>query len=210
MNQLAFRQTAVFVSAMLYWSGVIIHAYRIRKHIGLSPNLEPRGLKERLLWLGWFFVILGWIGQPIMMKDYGDSSLFFMMDFLFHPPGILVGMALILLGYMGTLWCYTALGKSWRIGINKNEKTVLVKHGPYHFVRHPIYLFQVIILMGVICLLPTLLSFIILFVHFFCAMVKALDEESYLLSIHGSEYHKYLSQTGRFFPKWRSIQFIRD
>ena len=36
--------------------------------------------------------------------------------------------------------------KKRRIGINKNERTVLIKHGPYRFIRHPIYLFQIIIL----------------------------------------------------------------
>jgi len=146
------------------------------------------------------------MGQPVIIADYDHLSLFVTIDFLSHPLVLLSGMILILFSYMGTFWCYIVLGHSWRMGIRKDEKTVLIKDGPYHFVRHPIYLFQILMLMGVSCLLPTLFSLIILLVHLLCASVKALDEETYLLSIYGSEYENYLSTTGRFLPKCRSIQ----
>ena len=104
-------------------------------------------------------------------------------------------------GYAGTLACYAAMGDTWRMGINRKEKNALVTPGPFRFVRHPIYLFQVVILAAVLFLLPTLLSFIILVIHLLCVLMKATDEESYLLNIHGEEYRKFLSRTGRLFPK---------
>jgi protein-S-isoprenylcysteine O-methyltransferase Ste14 len=68
-------------------------------------------------------------------------------------------------------------------------------------VRHPIYLFQVFMLAGAALLLPTALSLIALIVHLVCASIKARDEESYLLRVHGERYRDYLSRTGSFFPK---------
>jgi protein-S-isoprenylcysteine O-methyltransferase Ste14 len=53
----------------------------------------------------------------------------------------------------------------------------------------------------VFLLLPTALSLLILIVHFVCVSVKALDEESYLLRVHGEQYRNYLSRTGKFFPR---------
>ncbi len=202
-NQLALRQIVVFISAVLYWGGVIIHAYRIRKHIGRSPNLKPRNLKESLLWSGWFFVIAGWIGQPLIIEKYKDLMIFSFVTPLSLPSGIPVGILLALCGYVGTLWCYSALGDSWRIGLDKSEKTSLIKHGPYRFIRHPIYLFQIIILIGMTSLLPTPFSFMILLTHFVSVVTKALDEEAYLITTHGFEYQGYLSRTGRFLPKWK-------
>jgi len=86
-------------------------------------------------------------------------------------------------------------------GIRRREKTVLVKSGPYRFVRHPIYLFQITLLVGATLLLPTLFSFALVGIHFLCVLIKALDEEAYLMKVYGSEYAAYLSDTGRFLPK---------
>jgi protein-S-isoprenylcysteine O-methyltransferase Ste14 len=51
-------------------------------------------------------------------------------------------------------------------------------------------------------LLPTWLSLLIVLVHAVCVLIKATDEESYLLTAHGDEYRAYRSRTGRLFPKW--------
>jgi protein-S-isoprenylcysteine O-methyltransferase Ste14 len=56
-------------------------------------------------------------------------------------------------------------------------------------------------LAAVFFLLPTRLSLIILIIHLLCVLIKATDEEEYLLTVHGEEYRLYLSQTGRLFPK---------
>ena len=92
------------------------------------------------------------------------------------------------------------MGNTWRIGVNPAEKNKLINQGPYQIVRHPIYLFQIIMLAGAALLLPTALSLITLIVHYLCIFAKSSDEESYLLKTH-DEYRDYLSRTGRFFPK---------
>ncbi|TNF53788.1 isoprenylcysteine carboxylmethyltransferase family protein [bacterium] len=203
------RQLIVVSSGLVYWGGVIFFARRVRRQIGRSPNLKPRGLKERLLWSGWFMVITGWIGQPFFIGRYNDTILFRFIDFLDHPYGIVIGTGLACLGYAGTLWCYAALGNAWRIGINRKEKTVLIQHGPYRFVRHPIYLFQVVLLIGMLSLLPTPFSILVLLIHCICIFIKALDEETYLTGIHNSQYREYHSRTGRFLPKWKGLQFFQ-
>lgn len=201
-SQLFFRQVFVFITALIYWGGVLILAFRIRRHTGKLPNLKPGSLKERLLWLAWLFVIAGWIGQPLIIGKFSGSLLFYFSD---HFNGLIVifsGILLALSGYAGTLWCYSAIGGSWRMGINRNEKTELIKTGPYKFIRHPIYSFQVIIILGMAFLLPTPLSLIILIVNYVSILIKAVDEEAYLLNTHGVEYKEYFSGTGRFLPRF--------
>ena len=75
---------------------------------------------------------------------------------------------------------YAALGDSWRIGINRKETPILITHGPYRFLNHPIYVSQMVVLVGAACLLPTPFSLFLLVLHSICVTIKALDEEAYL------------------------------
>ena len=195
------RRVVVGASGLLYWGGVVIQARRIRKQIGRSPNLRPRGSREKALWVGWLIVILAWIGQPLLVGVTGTTAGLNLMPGLLHPVGLAVGLALVALGYAGTLWTYAALGDTWRIGINANEKTALVSRGPYRWVRHPIYVLQFVMLAGAALLLPTPVSFATLATHYLCVRLKAGDEEKYLMTVHGTAYREYLSRTASLFPR---------
>lgn len=200
-DDLVWRKTVVFGSAAIYWAGVFIQARRVHRQIGRSPNLRPRGSKEKWLWLGWLLVILAWAGQPFLIQNNSSSLLLRLSPALSSAGFASFGAALIVVGYAGTLWCYVAMGNTWRIGISKKEKTTLVTQGPYRTVRHPIYLFQIVMLAGAALVLPTILSLAILVFHVVCVLIKAADEEAYLLLVHGESYRDYLSDTGRLFPK---------
>ena len=195
VDELFIRRAVVSAGTLIYWGGVAIHARRIRKRIGKSANLKPRTPKEKLLWLGWTFMILGWLLQPLFIS--GAS----LPPALLTPLTLAAGIALTILGYACTLWCYAMMGDTWRIGVNRNEKTSLVTRGPYNFIRHPIYGFQIVMLIGAALLLPTIFSFVIIAVHFICVQAKAADEENYLLGVHGETYQAYLNRTSRLLPK---------
>ncbi len=200
-GELILRRALVCASGIIYWGGVFLQARRVRKKIGRTPNLAPKDAKERLLWLGWFIVIAGWIGQPLLVSgpDFAPLNL---LPQLSHPATLIPGIALLVLGYAGTLWCYAAMGAAWRIGIDKTGSSNLVQNGPYGRMRHPIYSFQIVMLLGAVLLLPTPISLIILVLHFICASIKAGDEEQHLGGVFGEEYVGYLQRTGRFVPKW--------
>lgn len=200
-EELLLRRAVVSGSALVYWLGVWIYARRVRRRIGRSPNLRPRGSKEKLLWAGWVLVVIIWMGQPFLAGDGGVMFPWRLMPEFLRLAGLVAGMGLVLAGYAGTLWCYTAMGDAWRIGVNRKEKTSLVSLGPYRFVRHPIYFFQIVMLVGALLLLPTALSVFILGLHLVCALIKAADEEAYLIGVHGDGYRRYMERTGGLIPR---------
>jgi protein-S-isoprenylcysteine O-methyltransferase Ste14 len=195
-EEIFLRRAVVFGAALIYWGGVLVQARRVRKRIGRSPNLQPRGLKERLLWMGWLLIIVAWMAQPFLT---GSSTSSFWLRFIegaIHPATLALGVVTIAAGYAGTLWCYAAMGDAWRIGINRKERSALVTRGPFRFVRHPIYTCQFVMLAGTALLLPTPISLAVLTVHLLCVMAKASDEESYLETVHGQHYRDYAARTG--------------
>lgn len=200
---LFLRQAVVCGSGLVYWAGVFVQIRRVRRQIGRSPNVKPRETKEKLLWLGWLLVVAVWVGQPFWVGSRAFGGALLMFPTLVHPLGLALGLLLIAAGYASTLWCYAAMGGNWRMGVNPSERTILVTRGPYRWVRHPIYLFQIVMLVGAALLLPTALSVVILLLHFVCVWSKAAAEEGYLATVHGAGYRDYLARTGRLFPRWR-------
>jgi protein-S-isoprenylcysteine O-methyltransferase Ste14 len=200
-EELQLRRAVVCASGLVYWGGVLIQARRVRKRIGRSPNVRPHGAKERVLWLGWFLVILGWIGQPLLIGATVTTPGLSLRAELLHPAGLGLGLVMVTLGYAGTLWTYSVMGNSWRMGVNAHEMTALVRGGPFQWVRHPIYVLQVVMLIGAALLLPTPVSFAMVATHYVCVWVKARDEEKYLVQVHGQTYRDYSSQTGSLFPR---------
>ncbi len=197
-----WRGALVFGSALVYWAGVLIQGRRVRKRIGRQPNLKPRTPRERILWAGWACVVLTWLALPFVVRIDAANLLRCVPGKLLHPLGLAAGGILVVAGYAATLWCYSSMGDAWRIGINQKEKNPLITLGPYARIRHPIYGFQILMLLGVLILLPSLLAAAALTLHWICALAKARDEETYLLGLHGNLYRDYLARTGRLLPKF--------
>jgi protein-S-isoprenylcysteine O-methyltransferase Ste14 len=203
-DDLFLRRTIVAAGVLIYWLGVLVQSRRIRLRIGRSPNLRPRGARERWLWIGWSIVIVIWFAQPLLADTRALPHWLQIASPLLSTPGLVAGIAMTAAGYTGTLWCYTAMGDTWRIGIDRREKNTLITRGPYRLVRHPIYLFQILMLAGALLLLPGILSLLVLAVHLICVAAKVSDEESHLLNVHCQQYRDYMTQTGRLFPRWIS------
>lgn len=199
-DNLFLNRAVVLGSVLLYWGGVLVQARRVRRRIGKSPNLKPRGTKERLLWAGWMLVIVGWLAEAFLIGRLDVSGFRIIPEFS-NATCLVIGLAVVALGYAGTLCCYAAMGDLWRIGIDHTKKVALVSSGPYRYIRHPIYSFQMVMLIGAFLLLPAGFSLVLVFAHLCCVRIKAADEEAYLLTTLGDEYRQYLARTGRLFPR---------
>jgi protein-S-isoprenylcysteine O-methyltransferase Ste14 len=209
-TEIGVNAAIVFGSAVVYWTGVWIQARRIRRRTGRSSNTRPHGTKERLLWAGWFLVVASWLALPFLAVGHPASAGLTLVPGLVHPFGRVLGIVIMGAGYLGTLWCYAAMGNAWRMGINRAEKTELVRRGPYGFVRHPIYLFQVMMVAAIAFLLPSVLACLILAIHIVCVRIKAADEEAHLRTLLGEPYQAYCARTGAWLPRLRKRDSVAE
>ena len=81
----------------------------------------------------------------------------------------------------------------------------IVKTGPYSRIRHPFYASFLLALFGAIVFSPGI-GTIATFVYAFLILnfTAGKEEKRLASSEFGSEYQKYMRQTGRFFPKLQS------
>ncbi|CAN5694631.1 isoprenylcysteine carboxylmethyltransferase family protein [soil metagenome] len=123
------------------------------------------------------------------------------IGFLDGLAGRWLGFALYGLGLTGTLIAQSAMGASWRIGVDASERTELVTPGAFALVRNPIFAVMVPACLGLVLLAPNAVALLGL-----VALVVAIElqvrfvEEPYLVQTHGEGYARYASRVGRFVP----------
>jgi protein-S-isoprenylcysteine O-methyltransferase Ste14 len=112
-----------------------------------------------------------------------------------------IGLAFFACGFAATFWAQLSMGNSWRIGVDSTEKTVLVRGGPFSWVRNPIYSATLLASLGLVLCLPNVLAMgtWLIFLSGLELHVRAV-EEPYLLRTHGTAYADYAAEVGRFMP----------
>ncbi|MBW2286955.1 MAG: isoprenylcysteine carboxylmethyltransferase family protein [Deltaproteobacteria bacterium] len=128
---------------------------------------------------------------------------------LVAEPGLhWAGAAFALIGNAGGLLAQLAMGSSWRVGVDASERTELVTHGMFAWVRNPIFSFISLSVLGLVLLVPNPLSLLagVLTLVGIEVQVRAV-EEPYLLRMHGADYARYAARVGRFVP---AIGRLRD
>jgi protein-S-isoprenylcysteine O-methyltransferase Ste14 len=117
-------------------------------------------------------------------------------------PASLVGGGVVAIGgLLGILWSQGAMGTSWRIGVQEDERTQLISRGPFRFVRNPIYIAIVTFSVGLFLLTPSTVGVVAVAGLVAAVQIEVrLVEEPYLRRMHGASYDEYCRQVGRFVP----------
>jgi protein-S-isoprenylcysteine O-methyltransferase Ste14 len=120
-----------------------------------------------------------------------------------HTTGSqIAGIVFAVLGIGATVYAQLQMGDSWRIGVDADEVTTLVRTGVFGWVRNPIFTAMAIFGFGFALITPNLVA-----LAGFLLLVATIElqvrfvEEPYLLSVHGAVYREYVAEVGRFVPR---------
>jgi protein-S-isoprenylcysteine O-methyltransferase Ste14 len=118
-----------------------------------------------------------------------------------NPILYAVGLTAVLFGSIATLTAQRAMGATWRVGVDDEERTELVRSGLFAFVRNPFFTALLITATGLFFLAPNLLALAALATLFVAVQVQVRAvEEPYLFAKHGDAYRVYTRSVGRFLP----------
>jgi protein-S-isoprenylcysteine O-methyltransferase Ste14 len=151
-------------------------------------------------WLGGVLfvvaVVLGFAAPVLDLAGVLDP-----IDALDGTAGHVAGAVLSVAGLALTLYAQVAMGTSWRIGVDADERTDLVTDGPFALVRNPIFAAMLPTSVGLVLIVPNAAA-----IAGFVGLAIALElqtravEEPYLRRAHGTAYTEYASRVGRFVP----------
>lgn len=121
---------------------------------------------------------------------------------LTHAVVQVAGVALAVVGILGTFATQMAMGASWRIGVDETERTDLVTSGPFAIMRNPIFTAMGVTGLGLAAMVPNAVALAgCLLLAVALQLQVRVVEEPYLRRAHGAAYAAYASRTGRFVPR---------
>lgn len=167
-----------------------------RRALGRSPVVLGRVGQgplelwfERLSPLGLLFWPATWLWITLGRVSLSDS------------PLRALGLVLIGGGAILSASSVFLMGRAWRIGIDPENRTDLAEHGPYRWIRHPIYSGWLVMLVGHVLVVPHPVVDVAALLTTAGVVVEALREERHLHRTFGERYARYARATGRFAPR---------
>jgi protein-S-isoprenylcysteine O-methyltransferase Ste14 len=184
----------------------------------LSSPGQPEGLIADLTnqWLSLLFVAMiialtirrlpprtsasGW--EPRAVAIAGTFTLTLLLWVPGGAPGSLVlsiSNFLLIIGGIGSLWSLHFLGRSFAVMAAARE---LVTGGPYGLVRHPLYLFEGLVAVGIILAHWNPLALLVGAVHF-GFQFRRMQHEERVLRASFADYDAYASRVPMILPRLR-------
>ena len=117
-------------------------------------------------------------------------------------PVRVVGLAIGLAGAVLLVWASVLLGRFMIHEAAVREDHTLIESGPYRFVRHPVYMGYLALLLGSGVASLNVCLVLLWPVSLLGILIQAASEEQLLTAKFGQDYERYVGRTGRLVPRF--------
>jgi protein-S-isoprenylcysteine O-methyltransferase Ste14 len=108
------------------------------------------------------------------------------------------GLILLFVSFAWTALSQIQMGASWRIGIDRENRTELVGKGIFTVSRNPIFLGMRVGLLSIFLLIPSAITLLALVLGDVLLQIQVRLEEEHLRNLHGEAYENYRGQVRRW------------
>ena len=158
-------------------------ALRIRRRTNTLSGVVPEQGLERFLWVLFVPVVAAWMALPLLAA-FRTSGEFAIPEAAHSGPWLIV-RALAALATVAlltlTIRCWRRMGRQWKMAVTPGLRQVLITDGPFARVRHPIYGYQILLMLASLVVVPTRPMLLAAGVHVVLMTLKARNEERHLL-----------------------------
>ena len=110
------------------------------------------------------------------------------------------GVAVIATDVTWLCWMFVSLGRNLTDTVVTRRDATFVQHGPYRFVRNPMYSGLLMLGLGIGLALENLSIPATILGVFVLQAIRTRTEEKYLIARFGDSYREYMRRVGRFLP----------
>jgi len=152
-------------------------------------------------------------GLVKLLRLYGLLVLLPLLGYLVNPDWVTwarvalpewfrwLAAALALVCLPLVYWIFSSIGNNISPTQTTRERHQLVTHGPYHWVRHPLYTVGALLVLALSGLTALWWLAVALAPALAVLVWRTSTEEAHLIETFGDAYRDYMRRTGRFFPK---------
>jgi protein-S-isoprenylcysteine O-methyltransferase Ste14 len=98
-------------------------------------------------------------------------------------------------------WLFSSLGRNITPTSATLKQHTLVTHGPYRWVRHPLYSIGTAFVLGIGLMAANGFIALMAVAAFVVLAIRTPTEEANLIAKFGDDYRAYMQRTGRFLPR---------
>jgi protein-S-isoprenylcysteine O-methyltransferase Ste14 len=172
----------------MVWTRVLLLRRKGVKAVHFG-NIDKKDFLIPPFALFYFYVVSGnAFGFPLP----GNQQLF---D---SPFAVLAGVLCFTAGSILLFLSLVAFGRSFRIGIDKDDPDRLITTGVFGFIRNPIYVAFWIILLGQFLVFPNWIPLIYLIAATWLFHRQVLREEDFMRSHYGQQFVDYCTRVRRY------------
>ena len=99
------------------------------------------------------------------------------------------------------VWTFRCLGTNLTDTVVTRQEHALVLHGPYRWIRHPLYGSAALLTVAMSLIAANWFLFAIGVLVFGLLVIRTRTEEENLVRRFGDSYRTYMQRTGRFLPR---------
>ena len=184
-----------YFSAAFFW-----RSYVVWKKTGVNP-IVFRGSDSAHDFIGRIFKALFAVIVAVVVIDaFVLSAYQYLMPIQWLERTWIksTGVVLLLTSLLWTIFAEAQMGDSWRIGIDTERRTELVRSGVFKISRNPIFVGMMVTLLGLFFIIPNVVTLITLLVGVILIGIQVRLEEEYLSRTHGEKYLEYRRNVRRW------------
>ena len=184
----------VYFALAFGWRSLVVY-----RRTGVNPFVLPSG-DDAYGYIGRAFkVLVGSCAALVVVVALSDAPVLLGVLPLPWPQATSAAGWLFLA--MSLLWLLIAqaqMGTSWRVGIDAERHTDLIRHGLFSVSRNPIFLAMRANLLGLFLVIPAAGTLALLVAGEILMQVQVRLEEQHLAALHGEVYLAYRSRVRRW------------
>jgi len=185
----------VYFTAAFVW-----RSYAVWKRTGINPVVF-KGSDDAHDFIGRVFKILfAVVVLVVLVYTFFPSAYSFLLPipWLGTSWARFTGWILLIASLGWTIAAQAQMGASWRIGIDSEHRTKLVRNGVFRISRNPIFLGVMTTLLGLFFVIPNAITFMTFVLGVVLINMQVRLEEEYLKTTHGDEYISYIQRVRRW------------
>lgn len=198
---MSFYQIVLPIFTLLYLLQVfVIQSWIQYKKTGIKPYVfgNSDSAHDYCGKIYRFMIVSIWTSIALYSFSPAGNEYLMPFDYLESVWVQHAGMSLAVVSFIWIVIAQNQMAKSWRIGINYEEKTELLQHGLFSVSRNPIFLGVLFSYLGTFLIIPNALTFATLTVTFVTLQIQVRLEEEYLQAKQGNHYADYKSKVRRW------------